>query len=97
MTPAKGWDRTFDDPILLPDGRELRTLRDAGQYIANLPNREHDAPEWHTAIEALMLVVEHGGDTMLPRIGIMRALHREKTSPELAPRKRRAKKHRIIR
>jgi hypothetical protein len=29
---------------------------------------EHEALEWQTAIEALMLVVEHGGDTMLPRI-----------------------------
>jgi hypothetical protein len=26
---ARGWDRTFDDPIPLPDGRELLTLRDA--------------------------------------------------------------------
>jgi hypothetical protein len=27
---AKGWDREFYDPIPLPDGGELRTLRDAG-------------------------------------------------------------------
>jgi hypothetical protein len=70
---ARGWDRTFDDPIPLPDGRELVSLRDAGHYITNLPKAEHDAPEWHAAIEALMLVVEHGGDTVLPRIGIVRA------------------------
>jgi hypothetical protein len=25
--PDKGWHRTFDDPIPLPDGNELRTLR----------------------------------------------------------------------
>ena len=30
---------------------------------------------WRCAIEALMLVVEHGGDAMLPRIGIMPALY----------------------
>ena len=71
---ARGWDRAFHDPITLPDGGELRTLRDAGNYIASLPKAEHDAPEWITAIEALMLVVEHGGDVMLPRIGIMPAL-----------------------
>jgi hypothetical protein len=67
--PDKGWSRTFFDPLPLPGGGELRTLRDAGNYIAKLPKREHDAPAWRAAIEALMLVVEHGGDTMLPRIG----------------------------
>jgi hypothetical protein len=33
----KGWSRTFDDPIPVPDGSELRTLRDAGHYVAALP------------------------------------------------------------
>jgi len=41
---ARGWDRTLDDPILLPDGRELRTLRDAGNYIASLPKAESPWP-----------------------------------------------------
>jgi hypothetical protein len=36
-------------------------------------------------------VVEHGGDKMLPRIGIMQALHRRKASPEPTPRKKRPK------
>ena len=64
--PDKGWHRTSDDPIPLPDGSELRTLRDAGNYIAALPKREHDTFAW----------AGRGGcgDTMLPRIGIMRAL-----------------------
>jgi hypothetical protein len=61
----KGWSRSFDDPIPLPAGSELRTLRDAGNYIAKLPKREHDTFAWHAAIEALMLIAEHGGDTML--------------------------------
>jgi hypothetical protein len=42
----KGWDRAFDDPIPLPDGGELRTLRDAANYITKLPKREHDAFAW---------------------------------------------------
>jgi hypothetical protein len=58
---AYGWDRAFDDPIPLPGGRKLLTLRDAATYITNLPKREHDAPEWQAAIRALMLVAEHGG------------------------------------
>jgi hypothetical protein len=62
-------------PSPCPDGGDLRTLRDAGDFIAGLPKREHDTFAWRAAIQALMLVAEHGGDTMLPRIGIMRALY----------------------
>lgn len=29
----KSWHRTFDDPIELPGGDELRTLREAANYI----------------------------------------------------------------
>ena len=49
---------------------------DAGAYITKLPKAEHDAPEWQAAMEALILVAENGGPTMLARIGIMRALNR---------------------
>ena len=42
-----------------------------------------------------MLVVEQGGDTMLPRIGIMKALYPGGTAPP--PRKKAAKKYRIVR
>jgi hypothetical protein len=59
----------------LPGGGELRTLRDAGNFIARLPKRKHDAPEWQAAIKALMLVVGHDSETLLARIGMMRALH----------------------
>jgi hypothetical protein len=41
----------------------VRPLRDAGNYIAGLPKREHDAPASLAAIQALMLVVENDGDT----------------------------------
>jgi hypothetical protein len=74
--------------------RELRTLRDAVNFIAKLLKREHDAPERQAAIRAPMLVVEHDGQTLLARIGMMRALY---PPGEPAPRKKRAKKHRIIR
>jgi hypothetical protein len=70
-----GWQRKFEDPIPLPDGRKLVTLRDAATYITNLPKKESDLPEWQAAIEALMLV-SRGGPTILARIGVMRALNR---------------------
>jgi len=91
----RGWQRAFDDPINLPDGRTLITLADAGHFIAGLPKREHDAPEWQAAIEALMLVVERGGPMMFARIGVMRALNRHQ-SPVSKLRERQPRSYRII-
>ncbi|WMT79398.1 hypothetical protein [Bradyrhizobium sp. Ash2021] len=70
------WSAPFDDPIPLPDGRQIVTLRDAATYITKLPKAEHDAPEWQHAMEALILVAEKGGPAMFARIGVMRALNR---------------------
>lgn len=75
--PDKGWQRPFDDPIPLPRGRQLVTLKDAGTYITKLPKAEHSAPEWQAAMEALILIATRGGPTMLARIGVMRALNRD--------------------
>jgi hypothetical protein len=70
------WSRKFEEPIPLPDGRMLVTLRDAATYITALPKMEAVLPEWQAAIEALMLVVEHNGPTMFARIGVLRPLNR---------------------
>ena len=91
------WDQQFSDPIELPTGRKLVTLRDAARYITKLPKAEHDAPEWQAAMQALLLVAEHGGPTMFARIGMMRALHRHKPKAAPAPRRKRAKAYRIVR
>jgi hypothetical protein len=71
-----GWTRRFDEPIPLPKGRQLITLKDAGTYITKLPKEEHTAAEWQTAMEVLILVATRGGPTMFARIGIMQALNR---------------------
>ena len=70
------WTREFDEPIPVPKGRRLVTLRDAGDYVAKLPKAEHMTAEWQAAMLALMLVVDLNGPTMMARIGIMRALNR---------------------
>jgi hypothetical protein len=71
----KGWQRKFEDSITLPNGRNLVTLHDAADYITSLPKKESALPEWQTAIETLMLC-SRGGDPMLARIGVMKALNR---------------------
>ena len=70
------WDRPCAGPIELPEGKKLVPLRDAALYITKLPKAEHDAEEWQSAMETLLLVAEHDGPTMFARIGVMRALNR---------------------
>jgi hypothetical protein len=70
------WSKRFDDPIPLPDGRVLVTLRDAASFITELPKKEADLPEWQPAIEALMLAVGTFGPTMFARFSVMQALNR---------------------
>jgi hypothetical protein len=43
-----------------------------------------------------MLVGDHGGDPMVPRIAMMQALQRE-PAPATAPRRKRAKAYKIVR
>ncbi len=54
----------------------MLTLRDAGDYITSLPKTEQDLEEWQAVVEALLLVVELNGPTMMARIGVLRALNR---------------------
>ena len=49
----------------MPNGRQLVTLRDAGDYVAELPQAEHMTAEWQAAMLALMLVVDLNGPTMM--------------------------------
>ncbi|MBR0962235.1 hypothetical protein [Bradyrhizobium japonicum] len=77
------WSARFDDPIPLPDGGELTTLLDAGRYIAGLPAKIQQRPEWQAATEALLLVAERDGPVMMARIGMMRALNGEAPGIEM--------------
>jgi hypothetical protein len=52
------WKRRFDDAIVLPDGRKLITLEDAGNHITELPEAVHEAEEWQAAMEALILALQ---------------------------------------
>jgi hypothetical protein len=68
----RGRHRTFDDPITLPNGRVLKTLGDAGHYVARLPKATQQRPEWQLAAEMLLNAAERGhrdagGDRDAPR------------------------------
>ena len=40
------WSRKFDEPITLPAGKLCSRSWTVGDYIAALPNKEPDLPEW---------------------------------------------------
>ena len=85
------WSAWFVDPIILPDGRKLKTLRDAATYITGLLKAEHDAAEWQIAMKTLLLVAERDEPEMMARIGMMQALNRHSAKADPAPRRKRAK------
>ena len=72
----RGWKRPFDDPIPLPKGRQLVTLKDAAYYIVKLPKAEQNLEEWQTAIACLIGAAEGCDFIMHARIGVLRALNR---------------------
>ena len=72
----RGWQRAYNDPIPIPKGTPLRTLKDAALYITTLPQTVQGHPAWQAAVEGLILVAEQDGPVMFARIGVMRALNR---------------------
>jgi hypothetical protein len=77
---ALTWSTEFDDPIVLPDGRQLLTPKDAADYIAALPKEISGLPKWQVAIEALMLC-SRDGPSKLARIAVLHALSRNVVIP----------------
>jgi hypothetical protein len=69
------WSRHFDDPIPLPDGRDLRTLRDAGHYVAALLKTMQSLPAWQLAAEMLLGAAERSSIVTLAEMAMRRALN----------------------
>src|SRR5579872_1853485 len=76
LVPKIGWPRTFEDSVLLPDGRELITLKSPADYIMTRPKAEQKHEKWQTAIEVLIMAAEGRGPLMRARIGVLHALNR---------------------
>jgi hypothetical protein len=71
------WDRRFAEPIELPTGKRLTTLREAIAHLGKvIPKSEHDMPEVQTAAELLTKAAEHDGPIEFARIGTLRAINR---------------------
>jgi hypothetical protein len=77
---VKGWQRRFEQPIALPDGRHLVTLRDAGNYLASLSAKEAALPHWQTAARELLISAERGGIILLSQWAMLQAIHQGEKS-----------------
>ena len=77
MMAKNGWSRQFEDPITLPDGRELLTLKAAADYVMKLPKAEQKHERWLVAVSCLIMAAEGRGPVMHARIGVMQALNRK--------------------
>lgn len=71
------WDRRFDDPVQLPNGRIALTLKQAGDYITKLSADQHPHPKWQNAMHSLTLAAEDRRLVMFARIGMQQAIHRD--------------------
>ena len=85
------WKRRFEDPVQLPNGKQLRTLKDAGDYITKLPAGQHKHPKWQTATHVLIEAAEGRGPMMFARIGMLQAIQRD-AELKYGPGKRKPKK-----
>lgn len=90
------WSQAFDDPIPLPDGRELRTLREAADTILALPGQTRQSEHWRVAAQMLLTVAEGRGPLMFADIGMRRAINHGRPAPKKPPRSKRAKVFRIV-
>jgi hypothetical protein len=64
------WSQQFDDPIPLPNGEPLTTLRQAGEYIAALSTKDKHQPHWQTAAGISLMAAEGRGPVMFARIAL---------------------------
>jgi hypothetical protein len=75
------WSTPFDDPIDLPDGRKLITLRDAATYITELPEAERQ--ECQIAAQSLIDAAEHQDLIKQAYIDVLRAIRCNEVSPPI--------------
>jgi hypothetical protein len=70
------WSRRLIPPLVLKDGRELKTLSDAREMILGLLEKQKRAPYWQQAAELLRYPAENDKEAIDDmRAQLMRALY----------------------
>jgi hypothetical protein len=71
------WDQRFAEPIVLPDGVKLASLREAiAHHVKTVPSSQRTMPTVPIAAELLTKANEHGGPIEFARIATLQALNR---------------------
>jgi hypothetical protein len=91
-SPARtvDWSRKFfrSDPGAEPQ---------AAHHLARRGALHSSTAPWQTATELLIMIAERGGDPMMARIAMMKALHRRDPQVAMKPRRKRVKAYKIVR
>ena len=91
------WSLKLDEPIVLANGEALHTLRDAGEYVTRLPKKEADLSNWQDAARCLLQASEKGrGLVVMATIAMLQALQAHEPQLKQTPRKKAAKKYRVV-
>ena len=73
------WSRRFDEPIILPNGKKLLTLKDAIAWLAKeVPKSEHGMKQVQAAAHCVTQAAENNGPMIFARIGMMQAINRHR-------------------
>jgi hypothetical protein len=73
------WTRKLTQPLVLKDGRELKTISDAREMILGLLEGQQRAPYWRHAAELLLYAAENKKEAIDDvRAQLMRALCRDR-------------------
>lgn len=77
------WSSSFLKPVVLADGREIKTLREAGELMVALPKLHQSNGHWQEAARVMMIAVETPSPATLEAAGVQfsRALHEEGLMP----------------
>jgi hypothetical protein len=71
------WDSRFAEPIELPSGVRLASLREAIVHLVDtIPSSDRGLPVVLTAAELITSAAEHGGPIEFARIATLQAINR---------------------
>ena len=74
------WSKRFAQPIVLPGGGKVATLREAIAYLGKVvPEADHEMPAVLTASEMLTNAAEANGPLEFARIATLKAINRHAT------------------
>jgi hypothetical protein len=91
------WDSRFAQPIELPGGVRLASLREAIVHLVNtIPSSERGVPVVLTAAELITSAAERGGPIEFARIATLRAINRHAVREFNSDRKETTADERLI-